>query len=86
MMTDIIYGLCAITALFCTVMLIRAYLKTKYRLLLWGGLCFASLTINNILLVLDKIVMEQTDLSMWRSITALTGMIILLYGLIWEKE
>lgn len=85
-MTDIIYGLCAITALFCTVMLIRAYLKTKYRLLLWGGLCFASLTINNILLVLDKIVMEQTDLSMWRSITALTGMIILLYGLIWEKE
>ena len=86
MMTDIIYGLCAITALFCTVMLIRAYLKTKYRLLLWGGLCFASLTINNILLVLDKIVMEQTDLSMWRSITALSGMIILLYGLIWEKE
>ena len=85
-MTDIIYGLCAITALFSTVMLIRAYLKTKYRLLLWGGLCFASLTINNILLVLDKIVMEQTDLSMWRSITALTGMIILLYGLIWEKE
>jgi hypothetical protein len=55
-------------------------------LLLWSGLCFTGLTLNNLLLVLDKIVIPDFDISLLRSAVALTAMCILLYGLIWDLE
>ncbi len=85
-MAAIIYGLCALTALICTVLLLQAYRRSAYRLLLWSGLCFAGLTINNLLLVLDKIVFPLVDLSVWRTSVALLAMCTLLYGLIWDAE
>jgi hypothetical protein len=84
-MAALIYGLCALTALACTVLLLLAYRRGGYRLLLWSGLCFACLTINNVLLVLDKLVLPN-DLSLWRTSTALLGLAVLLYGLIWDSE
>ena len=84
-MAALIYLLCAATALICTVLLIRAYLRSRYRLLLWSGLCFAGLSLNNFLLILDKMVVE-TDLSLWRVSVALVAMSILLYGLVWDAE
>ena len=85
-MAAIIYGLCALSALLCTVLLLQAYRRGRYRLLLWSGLCFAGLTINNLLLVLDRLVLSDSDLSVWRTSVALLAMAILLYGLIWEAE
>lgn len=85
-MAAIIYGLCALSALLCTVLLLQAYRRGHYRLLLWSGLCFAGLTINNLLLVLDRLVLPESDLSIWRTSVALLAMAILLYGLIWEAE
>jgi hydrogenase/urease accessory protein HupE len=86
MMGTLIYGLCALTALVCSCLLLQAYARGRYRLLLWSGLCFAGLTVNNLLLVLDKLVFPQVDLSVWRSSVALLAMIVLLCGLIWESE
>lgn len=80
-----IYSLCAITALVCTFLLLRAYARGRYRLLLWSGICFAGLTLNNILLVIDKTQMT-VDLSILRTSVALAAMAILLYGLIWDVE
>ena len=85
-MAAVIYGLCALTALTCSYLLLMAYARGHYRLLLWSGLCFAGLTLNNILLVLDKLVFLDIDLSFWRTLTALLSMMILLYGLIWDSE
>ena len=85
-MAAIIYSLCALTALLCAVLLLQAYWRGGYRLLLWSGLCFAGLTLNNGLLVVDKIVLPMTDLSTWRSAVALAAMTVLLYGLIWDAE
>jgi hypothetical protein len=85
-MAAIIYGLCALSALLCTILLLQAYLRGRYRLLLWSGLCFAGLTINNLLLVLDRLVLSDSDLSVWRTSVALLAMAILLYGLIWDAE
>lgn len=85
-MAAIIYLLCALTALTCTFLLIRAYLRGRYRLLLWSGLCFAGLTVNNLVLVLDKVVLTSVDLSVWRTAIALIAMAVLLYGLIWDAE
>jgi Family of unknown function (DUF5985) len=85
-MAPIIYLLCAVAAFLCAFLLLRAYLRGRYRLLLWSGLCFAGLTLNNLILVLDKVVLEGADLSIWRTSVALIAMAVLLYGLIWEAE
>jgi hypothetical protein len=84
MMAAAIYTLSALTALACTYLLLRAYFRGRYRLLLWSGICFAGLTLNNVLLVLDKLVFPLVDLSVWRTTVALLSMAVLLYGLIWE--
>jgi hypothetical protein len=85
-MAAIIYLLCALTALTCTFLLIRGYARGRYRLLLWSGLCFAGLTFNNVLLVIDKLLLTSVDLSIWRTSVALIAMAVLLYGLIWDAE
>jgi hypothetical protein len=85
-MAAIIYGLCAITASVCAYLLLRAYRRGRYRLLLWSGLCFVGLTLNNLLLVLDKLIFPLVDLSVWRTAVALLAMAVLLYGLVWDTE
>lgn len=85
-MAALTYTLCALTALLCTVLLFAGYRRSRYRLLLWSGLCFAGLTLNNLLLVFDKVLLPDIDFSLWRSLAALFGMTILLFGLIWETE
>jgi hypothetical protein len=85
-MATTMYALCAIAAALCTFLLLQAYRRGGYRLLLWSGLCFAGLTLNNLLLMLDKLVFRDLDLSTWRALTALVAMAILLYGLIWSDK
>ncbi|HXE02663.1 MAG TPA: DUF5985 family protein [Hyphomicrobium sp.] len=86
-MAAIIYGLCALTALTCAYLLLQGYRRGGYRLLLWSGLCFVGLTINNLLLVVDKLILPaDIDLSLWRNATVLLSMAVLLYGLIWDTE
>lgn len=85
-MAAIIYGLCALTAVVCTWMLLRAYPHGRSRLLLWSGLCFAGLSATNLLLVFDKLVFTAVDLSPWRNGLSLLSMCVLLYGLIWDAE
>ena len=85
-MAAAIYGLCTLTAALCAFLLLQAYRRGRYRLLLWSGLCFAGLTINNLLLVFDKLVFLEIDLSLWRTLAALSAMAVLLYGLIWSSE
>ena len=84
---SIIYALCALTSLLCAWLLLRGYRENGYRLLLWSGLCFAGLSINNILLILDRVVFpDAVDLATWRLVSALVALLPLLYGLIWEDE
>ena len=68
------------------VLLLAAWRRQGHRLLLWSGLCFAGFTVNNILLVLDKIVFPDVDLSVWRTSVALISIAVLLYGLIWDAD
>lgn len=85
-MAPIFYALCAVTALFCALMLFKAYFQSRYRLLLWGSLCFIGLTFNNTLLVVDKILLPDVNLFTWRLIVALLGLLVFLYGIIWDSE
>jgi hypothetical protein len=83
--SSFVYLLCAATSILCAVLLVRSYLATRTRLLLWSALCFSGLALNNLILVIDKATPE-IDLSLVRSLPALVGMLLLLYGLIWESR
>lgn len=85
-MSAIIYSLCALTALGCAILLLRGYRRSGYRLLLWSGLCFAGLTANNLLLVIDKVALPDIGLSVPRTLVALVSMAVLLFGLIWDSD
>ena len=86
-MDVVIYSLCTLCALLCAWLQLRAYRSTNYRLLLWGGLCFAGLTFGNAILIVDKIVFPtEIDLSLFRHSITLLSLIVLLYGLIWDAE
>jgi Family of unknown function (DUF5985) len=80
------YLLCALTSLTCAWLLLRAYTRSRFRLLLWSGLCFAGLTLNNVLLVLDRLVFTAVDLGLLRLVTAFVALALLVFGLVWERE
>jgi len=85
-MAALIYSLCALVAALCTFLLLRAWRSSRYRLLLWTGLCFAALTVTNALLFLDKVVLPEIDLTAARQLITVAGMGVLLYGLVWDAQ
>ena len=85
-MSGAIYGLCSLTALSCAWLLLAAYRRSRYRLLFWSGLCFVGLTVNNVVLIFDKLVFPETDMSVLRSGMGLVSIAVLLYGLIWNSD
>lgn len=86
MIARAVYILCALTSLGCATLLIRGYLRSRARLLLWSSLSFAGLALNNILLVVDRVVVPSNDMYMLRLASALISVGVLLYGLVWESE
>ena len=86
-MDKAVFAMCALTALSCAVLLLRAYFRSRFRLLLWSGLCFAGLTVNNALLVIDRAVLPtEVDLSTWRLVLALVAVLLLVVGLVLESD
>ena len=85
-MAAIIYFLCTLTCLACFGLLLRGWRASGSRLLFWSALCFAGLSLNNFLLVLDKLVFASIDLAPARLTVALLALLLLLFGLIWEEE
>jgi hypothetical protein len=84
MIPAIVYILCTLTSLVAMTLLLRAYAARKVRLLLWSGLCFAGLALNNVLLFVDLIMIPEHDLSTFRQIPALVGVAFLIYGLVYD--
>ena len=83
----ILFLLAVATSLACTAFLFRGYARTRLRILMWSGLCFVCLTINNLLLFVDLILLPvEFDLRIIRHVTALVGMCFLIYGFIREAE
>jgi hypothetical protein len=85
-MSGAVYLICAATSLACAVLLLRAHRRRGARLLLWSGLCFVGLTLENLFLFVDLVLVPHIDLSAWRSLPATIGLILLLYGLVWEAR
>ena len=83
---EIVYLLCTITSLLCGILLLRGYLRSRTRLLMWSSICFFCLCVNNVMLFVDVIVLPSAiDLSVWRLLPALLGIALMCYGLIEEE-
>jgi hypothetical protein len=83
----VLFLLAALTSIGCTWLLLRGYARSRVRLLFWTGVCFVFLSVNNVLLFVDAIVLPtQVDLRIFRLTAALVGIACLLYAFIWEAE
>jgi hypothetical protein len=85
-MAAFVYILCAFTSVLCAALLLRASRRTPSRLLFWSGNSFIALAIANIMLFVDLVMVPNHDLLILRNVITLLGIVMLLYGLIWEAE
>lgn len=84
-MAPALYIATCLTTLLCAILLLRAYVNVRSRLLLWSGLCFAVLTVSKLLVIAD-LMLFSADLYTYRLASETIAMALLLYGLIWESE
>lgn len=83
----IVNSLGTLTVGLCAVLLLRAYFNVRKRLLLWCGLCFAGLTLANVLLIVDlSATPPEVSLTYLRLGTAAVSLLIMVYGLIMESD
>ena len=85
-MAELVYVLCAVTCLGCTLLLGRGYARSGQRLLLWSTLCFAGLFVNNILTLVDLVIVPDIDLHGVRGAVSFASVAIQAFGLIWETS
>lgn len=82
---ETVYLLATLMSAACALLLLRGYLRSGTRLLIWSSFCFWGLCLNNALLFTDLIVLPNTDLSVARIVPAVIGVALLCYGLITEE-
>ena len=85
-MASLVYALGFFVTLTCAVLLLKAYVRVRSRLLFWSGLCFVGLTLSNAFLVVDLIFVPEVSLYVWRLATAAGAMLVLVFGLVWESN
>jgi hypothetical protein len=85
-MAELVYVLCALTSIICAVLLFRGFRRSGTRLLFWSAWSFVGLALNNLLLFVDLIIVPTIDLGILRAATALIGLMVLVFGLIWESR
>jgi hypothetical protein len=83
--TVALYVFTILVTLFCSVLLLRAYVRVRRGLLLWSGLCFAGLTLDSVLVLADMILFPSVDLYHWRLASVAVSISLLVFGMIWER-
>jgi hypothetical protein len=79
---SVVYVLCALTALVAAVLLLRGFTRSRAVLLLWCGLFFVAMTLENLLLFVDLVIVPEVDLELSRHTIALVGTVLLVLGLV----
>jgi len=81
-----VYLLCFLTSAACALLLARSYRRSGTRLLFWSALCFLFLAANNLVVIVDLLLIPDTDFRLARHLLALAALIVLLFGFIWDLE
>jgi hypothetical protein len=80
----LLYVLCFAVSTTCAFLLLHGWRTSRVRLLLWSGIGFTGIAINNLLLVIDSQV--AGDFSSWRGAPTLIGLIVFIWGLAEERR
>jgi len=83
-----VYLMCLATSVVCAGLLLRTYLRTRTRLLLWVAASFGFLAVNNALLVADKVIWPGPEiyLAPYRQLATALALGVLLYGFVMEVD
>jgi len=82
----VVYALCAATAGTCAVLLLRAYLRQRVRLLFWSGVAFSGLAVSNALMFTDFVVLPDADLAPIRAVVTCIAFTLLMIVMLWENK
>jgi hypothetical protein len=82
----LVYILCFATSSICAILLGRGYASSRQRLLLYSGICFTLLALNNLVVVFDLVILTDWDFRILRLALALAGTGILLFSFIWDTD
>lgn len=85
-MAVLVYLLCGLTSAGCAILLFREYRRARSRLLLWMLLAFVGLTLSNVLIFVDFVVVRDSSLALPRALITFTATALLLVGLIWDAD
>ena len=81
-----VYSMCAVTAAVTATMLLRAWRPGGTAMLFWSGLCFVGLTVSNVVVLVDLLLVPQYDLRWLRNSAGLLSVSLLIYGLLLEDR
>lgn len=85
-MASLVYSLSTLTCIACAYLLLRSFKRGGTRLLLWSGICFIGMAINNALATVDvNTSAELMDLATVRVVVSIVSLSILIFGLTWES-
>ncbi len=85
-MAEVVYVLCALTSIGCTVLLWMSYRKSGMPLLFWSALCFVGLALNNIFLLGDLVFKTETDFAIPRNLSGVVALSLFLYGALYSRQ
>ena len=81
-----VYLLCLATSAACAMLLLRSFSRTGARLLLWSGICFGFLALNNLIVVADILIVPTLDLPLVKLMASVLAVSVLIFGFVWESD
>lgn len=76
----LVYGLGLATALICAIVVWISWRRTRAPILFWTGVSFIFLSINNVILLLDRVIFLSVNFWPWRQVPTVIAVLVLLYG------
>ncbi|HTW33220.1 MAG TPA: DUF5985 family protein [Rhizomicrobium sp.] len=80
-----IYLLCFVASATCAAFLARSYARDRMRALFWSGAVFFVLAVDNLLAAIDALFEPAADFFLYRALTALLAVTLVIYGFLWEE-
>jgi len=85
-MAEIVYLLCGIASAGCALLVVREYRRSRSRLLLWMSLAFVGLTLSNMLIFVDFVLVPDVSFALPRAVLAFLATTVLAIGLLWDGD
>lgn len=86
MIESFVFFMCFLTSAACAGLLFRGWQRNGTRLLFWSAVCFGGLTLNNLLVFFDLVLLPNMDLRPYRQIASFAAVAVLVWSCIWDTE